>query len=544
MKLARLRILMQPRGWLCAFAFLFALNAVYSLDLSLNGQVLSIPAPAALRALSYPLAPSASVRQPARGIALSEILPPLVEAWRLEAKGSAGSRTWAHDELAEMLGSFFIVEGPQGGWDFIGPGSFSAAAGAELRIPGISSIALQGESVREGELEVWLSWEGVPELKAEIERWSRLTGVKAKTVDVPDTRSKLLAVMRGGGRVPDLVMIQSDNVADLVQAKALQPLDRLSPGRLDEKGRSAFRSGGKLWALPFYFDTQILYYNRALLSPEAASRLAGSWTTADLESISRGILAAGKTPVSWNVYSAYWLLSFALGFGRPSVEDADGGVRPDDPGTRKAVDWMLSLIDRGILVPLERDAMIARFAAGEIAMILSGSYSIPEFERIGIDFGIASYPLVAVVGPVSATAKSTPPGMSAAPGTVASPRQIPPLLDYKGFAMTRSTRSPVSARRLLDHLTGIGVQQRFTSALSKLPAMGAARGVTTPGPWQSVLAKSADAGEVIPPGPGYGIYKNIMWKILRFILSGSMKPDAALAEARRLIDANLRELSK
>jgi len=30
-----------------------------------------------------------------------------------------------------------------------------------------------------------------------------------------------------------------------------------------------------------------------------------------------------------------------------------------------------------------------------------------------------------------------------------------------------------------------------------------------------------------------------MWKILRFILSGSMKTDAALGEARRIIDANL-----
>jgi arabinogalactan oligomer/maltooligosaccharide transport system substrate-binding protein len=532
MKLARLRILAQPRGWLCAFAVLFALNQVHSLEFSLNGQVLSVPAPAALRTLTYPLAPSVSARQPARGIALSELLPPLVEAWRLQVQGSAGSRTWAQDELAEMLGSFFIVEGPGGSWDLTGPESLTSASAPVLRVPNVGTIALQGESAREGELEVWLSWEGVPELKAEIERWSRLTGVRVKTVEVPDTRSKLLAVMRGGGRVPDLLMIQSDNVADLVQAKALQPLDRLAPTRLDEKGRSAFRSGGKLWALPFYFDTQILYYNRALLSPEAASRLAGSWTTADLESISRGILAAGRTPVSWNVYSAYWLLSFALGFGRPSVEDADGGVRPDDPGTRKAVDWMLSLIDRGILVPLERDAMIARFAAGDIAMILSGSYSIPEFERIGIDFGIAAYPL----------AVST--GAGTAPGTVKGARQIPPLLDYKGFAMTRSTRSPVSARRLLDHLTSIGVQQRFTSALSKLPAMGAARQVMPQSPWQTVLAKSADAGEVIPPGPGYGIYKNIMWKILRFILSGSMKPDAALAEARRLIDANLREISR
>lgn len=535
MILAQLRKVLQPRGWFCALALSLALLPAYSLDLSLNGTALALPSPSALRALCYPLASAVPAQQPVRGIALSELLPPLVEAWRLEVRGTGARRSWTHDELADTLSSFFLAEGPQGSWDFLGPESPKGTPGTELRMAGISSIAVQGESVREGELEVWLSWEGVPELKAEIERWSRLTGVKVKTVDVPDTRAKLLAVMRGGGRVPDLLMIQSDNVADLVQAKALQPLDRLEPFRLDEKGRSAFSTGGRLWALPFYFDTQILYYNRALLSPEAASRLAGSWTTADLESISRGILAAGKTPVSWNVYSAYWLLSFALGFGRPSVEDADGGVRPDDPGTRRAIDWMLSLIDRGILLPLERDAMIARFAAGDIAMILSGSYSIPEFERIGIDFGIAAYPMAVSAG--------------ATPGTAGSPRQIPPLLDYKGFAMTRSTRSPVSARRLLEHLTGIGVQQRFSSALSKLPALGAARQAATPrdsasGRRQAMLARSAGIGEVIPPGPGYGIYKNIMWKILRFILSGSMKPDAALAEARRLIDANLRETPK
>ena len=57
--------------------------------------------------------------------------------------------------------------------------------------------------------------------------------------------------------------------------------------------------------------------------------------------------AKGRTPLSWNLYSAYWLLSFASGFGKASISDPDGGVRPDDPGTKRALAWMLDMIKSG-----------------------------------------------------------------------------------------------------------------------------------------------------------------------------------------------------
>ncbi len=52
------------------------------------------------------------------------------------------------------------------------------------------------------------------------------------------------------------------------------------------------------------------------------------------------------------------------------------------------------------------------------------------------------------------------------------------------------------------------------------------------------LYRSYEIGEVIPPSEGYAVYKNTMWKILRFVYSGSMTVDEALAEGRRLIEAN------
>jgi ABC-type glycerol-3-phosphate transport system substrate-binding protein len=481
-------------------AFL-AIASVSAFELSLNGKSRSLPDEAALRALCYQV-PTESGYE--KGIALAELLPPLIDAWKLECLHAKGLFLREDDRLAEKLAAFYLIQAHDGTWDLYADGT---------RIEGLRSLAISGDSAEERELEVWLSWEGVPELKAELERWSSLTGVKVKAIDVPDTRSKYLTTLRGGGSPPDLLMIQSDNLADLLSAQALQPLDRIETSELSAKGKDAFRLDGKLWALPFYYDSQLVFYNTRLITEAPPI----DWTLDDLERIADSVAAKGRTPLSWNLYSAYWLLSFASGFGKPSIDDPDGGVRPDDPGTRKALAWMLDMIESGRLEALERDAMVARFASGEIAMILSGSYSIPEFERIGLEFAVAPYPLVPATG-----------------------HPVAPLLDFKGFAISRASRSPVSAQRLLEHLCGIGVQQRFTTALSKMPANGKAwAAARDSNRYHAQLSRSAEIGLVIPPGQGYAVYKNIMWKMLRFILSKTMELDDALAEARRLIDANL-----
>jgi len=475
-------------------------------QISLNGKILSLPNDSVLRSLCYSVPTEKGLE---RGLALSELLPPLIDTWEIQCTHGKGVFTWKGGGLADEIQTFYLVQSGSDSWDLVARGK---------RTQTVRSIALKGDKAEEGELEIWLSWEGVRELRAEIERWASLTGVKLRVLEVPDTRSKYLATLRGGGRLPDLLMIQSDNLPDLLSAQAFQALDRIDTTSLSQRGKEAFSVGGRLWALPFYFDTQLLFYNRKLLP----SALSENWTLADLEGIADSVAAKGRTPLSWNVYSAYWLVSFAVGFGKPAIADPDGGVRPDDAATKAALEWIMSMIESKRLEALERDAMVARFASGHIAMIFSGSYSIPEFERIGLDFGVAPYPLVPSTG-----------------------KSVAPLLDFKGFAMSRSSRSPISAQRLLEHLSGIGVQQRFTSALSKLPANEDAwKAAKESNRYYSQLSRSAELGLVLPPSSGYSIYKNIMWKILRFILSKSMGIDQALAEARRLIDANLKSESK
>ena len=473
-----------------------------------------------LKALETPLVlPDGSTAQ---GLALGEVAPLLEEAWRLEARGADGTKSWSDDALAERLYSIYLVEsspaaspkapapsaaakgaaaGTASGWDLV--------VGKE-RFRGVESLRLAGSLLSEDGLEVWLSWEGVPELKAEIARFAAAHGKRIKAVEVPNTQSKLQTVARGGGALPDLAMIQSDYVPALAGGKLIQSVDWFRMDELEPKGYEAFRSEGHSWAVPFYYDAQLVFYNKALVK----SAPPADWCLDDMAALARPLKGRVKAPLAWNVYSAYWLLPFMLGFGKDSVVDPDGGMTVNDKPTADALHALLGLMDEGILEPAERDAMVAWFASGQAGFILAGSYSIPQFSKLGIDFGVAPYPLARKGG-----------------------KPIAPMLDFKGFAVSRRTEKPVLARRLVQALVSQGFQTRFTSALGKLPAsLAALENSRGRNPWYPQLKRSAEVGAIVPPADSYTVFKNIMWKLLRFILTGQQTVEETLATAQRLID--------
>ncbi len=192
----------------------------------------------------------------------------------------------------------------------------------------------------------------------------------------------------------------------------------------------------------------------------------------------------------------------------------------DDP-TRTALEYILSLQEKGYLDFRERDGMISRFLTGDVAMILSGSYSIPEFESLHIPFAVAPYPY-------NEKAK----------------KSIAPLLDFKAFAITRKTKAPILARRVIEYCTGTGVQQRFCHEVSKIPANTRAWPVMKlQNQYYDTLYKSYTIGAVIPPEDSYKIYKNTMWKLLRFALTGEMSVEETLEEGQRIIENKLKTRS-
>ncbi len=383
------------------------------------------------------------------------------------------------------------------------------------RLNSVTSLGIEAELLDSKSLEVWISWEGVEELKAEIARWAELHEIDVKVNEVPKSDSKMLSVLRGGGRPPDVVLIQSDYIPPLTAAGALQPMVRFPTEGLAEKGLEALSLDGKLWAMPFYFDAQMLFYRSDLVSFDFQESVNAGWDLPKFEEIAHGLKAQGIAPTSWNAYSAYWLLPFQLGFGKRSILEADGSVRVDDRATIEAVNYLKYLIDQEILDLRERDSMFSRFISGEVAMMLSASFSIPELERLGVGFGVAPFP----DGPAG---------------------PIRPLLDFKGFAVARKTRRPLLARRFLLSMRDPAVQHSFTRAAFKLPVSESAwKLAEEENPYYQVLRHSYEAGVPVPSTKGYKVFKNTMWKMLRFLLTGKMPVEAGLQKAQSLIEQQM-----
>jgi arabinogalactan oligomer/maltooligosaccharide transport system substrate-binding protein len=436
-----------------------------------------------------------------QGLSLAGLFPPQVEAWRLEADATILEQ----DDLGERLHDMFILKTPAG-WDLL---LDRDGSGNRHRVRDISRLALHGTSSTEKALEVWISWEGVPELKTALAAWGARAGISIKVVDVPSIKSKLVTILRGGGRVPDVVMVQSDYLPDLVAAGALQELDSLVLAADSTKARQAFTLRQRLLAAPFYCDTQLVFYFTRLVGTAPPA----GWTLADMEAL--GKASGAKVPAAWNAYSSYWLLPFVSGFGRDPIIGEDGRMNLGDPAYAKALEYLKEATDRGFLAPMERDAMMAYFSSGRTAFILSGSYSLPEFKRLGLPFGIAPFPLSENGG-----------------------RPVAPLLDYKGFAVTRGTRNPVLARRLVQYLSIPYVQASFCATQGKLPADQSAWELMPPDPYRPILEASFKAGIVVPPEPAYGDFKNAMWKLIRLYFNGSISLKETIDAGRKILGEN------
>jgi len=470
-----------------------------------------------------------------RGYSLGAAPPLFASAYKIEVVSASGRQVIEDERLGDLLFEGVLVPGERGTELYI--------AGRHFR--GVEEIDVYGEPVESGTVTVWLSWEGVDRLREELERFGRHHAIDIEVEEIPSSETKLTATLRGGGSMPELVMLQSSSLAQLVSARALQRLDYLDLGYSGEKGRGAFRLDGSSWAAPIYSDVQLLFYNPELVpgSPQAG------WSFEEFETLARkaGERDGVETPAAWNAYSAYWLSPWLFAFGKETLVEPDGRIAVDGEPTRRAMEYLLSLRERGLLRVTERSAMISDFAAGRTAMILTGSYSIPHFRRLGIPFKPVPLPVNREKGRETGQKTGQETGRETGQETgretgQETGRAAAPFIDYKGLAIPRRSRRPILARRVLQFLTGAGVQQRFSAAVHKLPARrGAWPAVRDEIEYFEVLEAAYRQGVTVPPQRAYGVYKNTMWKLLRFAFSGKMSVREVLSTGQRIIDNKLRQ---
>lgn len=435
-----------------------------------------------------------------KGYSLLETLPLMEEVYKIEIHTNDKNYILKEDDLAEYWGESFFLQNKD---------SIDLLFQNKL-YKDITDIYVHGTPMESTSLKIWLSWEGISELKEEINHFAEKHNLSIHAIEVSKPDSKLIAVLRARGEIPDLVMLKSSAVESLVQSRAIQNLNYIKLPFIIPAGKSSFTLKEKQWGVPFYMDTQVIFFNRNLI-PNPPT---GEWTLEEMEGIAKTLLQQNIHPLVWNAYGSNWLIPFQKAFGKENLINSDGSITVYDSPTEKALNYIVKLKEQEFLIPMERDAMDALFIAGKVGMIISGSYAIPYFESLGLNFDVLPFPINEETG--------TP---------------LSPLLDFKGFSITRQTRVPILARRLLQHLSGTGVQQRFCPELAKLPIRMDVLNI--PGVsygYLNVIKKTVETGTVIPPEHIYSIYKNNMWKLLRFALSGRMSVKETLQKGQILME--------
>ncbi len=490
------------RAVLVVTAVFITLN-IYAVSFSVNNSIWKEFNNTELQSLSYPIPFLGTVMT---GISLDELFPAVYEAWTLSlGSDNPDSRIKLVDpDLGDNMSKHYLVS-TDGSWSVLYKNRLYT---------NIKSVNLDCETLEYSPLEIWVNWEGISLLRDEIGRYGELHSIDIKIVEVSKPDSKLISTTQANGSVPDVIMVQSSYIDRLARSGSIQNLDFMATEGFFKQGMDAFSLDKKLWGIPFYYDAQMIFYN-----PELVPRPDNNWRLSDFERSCENVKQNGKIPSAWNSYSASFLIPFQFAFGKKNLVESDGSILIDDKPTLDALEYILELQNNKLMQPMERDAMTSLFVSGETAMIISASYSIPHFTQLGIPFETAPLPVNDKTG-----------------------IRVSPLLDFKAFAISKRSHNTTGARRLIEYLTGIGVQQRFTSETAKLPALEKAwLTAEETNPFYETLSISASDGVIIPTDKAYSVYKNIMWKMLRFAISGKLPADQVLKQTQTLVDKNMEE---
>lgn len=212
------------------------------------------------------------------------------------------------------------------------------------------------------------------------------------------------------GRGPDVAIAHTSQFAGLIRDKAIVPIDDAAAAAgidwsdFSDSVAEAAVIGGKRMAVPLDTHTLVMYYNKKLFADAGLLGADGVPTLAPgrdgfmkLMADLKAKLPPDISPFAVSTEGAMpywtWYTLFRQQDGRLLAED---GKRAnfDDPRAKKAIDFLLELIDAGYY-PKGVKRAGELFKNNKVAIIYNGVWAIGDFEATpNLDFGVIPVPRV------------------------------------------------------------------------------------------------------------------------------------------------------
>jgi multiple sugar transport system substrate-binding protein len=323
------------------------------------------------------------------------------------------------------------------------------------------TAACGSSSSPEVELRFWaMGREGevVAQLLPEFERAH--PGIKVTVQQLPWTAAheKLLTAFAGDA-TPDLCQLGNTWIPELVALNALEPLDRYAAASTIVDGGDYFagiwdtnRIDGRLFGVPWYVDTRLMFYRRDLLRQAGFSSPPRTWQewTQMLAAVQRDA-PADRHAILLPLNEVEPLLALALQEDEPLLRENGRWGNFEAAGFRRALQFYLEMFERG-WAPAVSGAAVSNlwseFGRGRFVFFVSGPWNIGELRRRLPAEQQGTWMTAPLPGPDG-------PGASIAGGS--------------SLVVFRASRHKEAAWRLVEFLSQPAVQRRFHALTGDLP---------------------------------------------------------------------------
>ncbi len=241
---------------------------------------------------------------------------------------------------------------------------------------------------------VWINGDkGYNGLQRVGDAFAAASGVRV-VVQHPEGAPDKFQAAAAAGKGPDIFCWPHDRVGEWAKSGLIVPVQP-PPAlreRLFDEAWAAFGYRGQTWGYPLAIEAIGLIVNRQLVPQPPRS-----WD--EVFALQRRLAPQGVKAILWDYNKSFfsWPLLAAQGgyvFGR----NAAGELDPMDVGVANAgalagAELLKRLVDEGLMPRGARYSdMEAQFAAGKVAMMISGPWAWDNAKKAKIDFAVAPIP--------------------------------------------------------------------------------------------------------------------------------------------------------
>ncbi len=331
---------------------------------------------------------------------------------------------------------------------------------------------------------------------------------------------KILAAVVGNAP-PDLLWYAPMLTGQLVELQAIRPLEDLLANSaiaadIDPALYASMDFEDHLWSVPFGVNNVGLFYRPSLFADAGIQKLPR--TGDDLRRVAQQLTTGDRHGILLPLGKGEWTVFMWLAF----LESADGYLtNPDsgtlelsNPGAIAALELWQHLVEDGsaILSQPERGYELDQFLAGNVAMQLTGPWTLGELRATGVDFAVMPIPILHH------------------PGTSSGGENL--------FIFNTTPEREQAAFTFLDYMLSESVQTQWALETGYLPVTVRSRQSQTyqefvaEHPAVQVFLDQAPYGRSRPIFPGYNRVSDQLGRAIESVLLGQKQPAEALALAQ------------